>query len=151
MKKIKESQDAAEFATKMYNDEKCVMQCEYSFVILTDSGNRIIAYAKVGEGELAQTIDNEKIIKAALDAKASGVVLVHNHPSSTPLPSKSDLRITDAMHKSLALRSIKLLDHIILSKGTFFSFVDNEEKSYRDGCVLVGRPYPSVAQNLNYA
>lgn len=128
----KESGKVAAFCKELYKQENAVIgYCEYCFALLLDRANHISGYIKVSEGGLTATvIDNRKVVKAALDANASGIILVHNHPSSSPLPSKSDLRMTDELHKALGYFDIKLLDHIILSEGTFFSFADDAEKPY---------------------
>lgn len=62
-----------------------------------------------------------EIIKEALLSNASQVILVHNHPSGVLKPSNEDLRMTGMVYEALALCELTLLDHIIVSKGSFLS------------------------------
>ena len=103
----------------------------YSFALMLDRSNHINGYIKVSEGGLAQTIiEPKKVVKAALDANASGVILVHNHPSNNPCPSASDLRETDKLRKALNFFDIALVDHIILAEDEFFSFAEDNRQNY---------------------
>ena len=70
-------------------------------------------------------IDNKAILLAAIGALASGVVLVHNHPSGNPTPGASDIRYTEELKRSLQAVGIKLIDHVIMADDCFFSFSDD--------------------------
>jgi DNA repair protein RadC len=63
-----------------------------------------------------------EIVRLALVKSASAVILVHNHPSGDPEPSSADKQITKAVYFACRLLDIKMLDHIILGSGTFYSF-----------------------------
>ena len=69
------------------------------------------------------------IVKEAINTEAYGVYLVHNHPSGEVLPSKNDRASTDYLIQVLRPLEISLLDHIIVGKEKYFSFLD--EKIYR--------------------
>jgi DNA repair protein RadC len=60
-----------------------------------------------------------------LKAKASGIVLAHNHPSGNLKPSEADLSITDKLVKAGNLLDISILDHIIVTTQDYYSFSDN--------------------------
>lgn len=132
MTEYKHSWEVANFCKKLYDQENAVMgYCEYSFALMLDCSNHINGYIKVSEGGLAQTIiEPKKVVKAALDANASGVILVHNHPSNNPCPSASDLRETDKLRKALNFFDIALVDHIILAEDEFFSFAEDNRQNY---------------------
>lgn len=86
----------------------------------------------LGSGSLdASVIDSRRVIKTALETNASCVILYHNHPSGSPLPSRADLVETDRLRKALAVFDIKLLDHIILSDSQFFSFMEEKVTQLR--------------------
>ena len=73
-------------------------------------------------GTDSTVIDIKVLAKAAQDVMASAVVLSHNHPSISSIPSKHDIEMTEKAKRGLAVLDIKLLDHIVLGDDTFFSF-----------------------------
>ena len=80
---------------------------------------------KISSGGTDSTIiDIKLILKAALDCLASHIILVHNHPSGNPRPSKADLRMTESLHDGASSMDIALMDHIIVCDGSFYSFAD---------------------------
>ena len=64
------------------------------------------------------------IVSRALELKAAAAILVHNHPAGNPHPSRSDIRLTEHLKKTLDAVDIDLLDHIILSDNSYYSFCD---------------------------
>lgn len=70
----------------------------------------------------AVSIYPREILKKAILHNASSVVLVHNHPSGITEPSKSDILLTQQLQKTLEPLNITLLDHIIISSHSYFSF-----------------------------
>ena len=67
-------------------------------------------------------LDPGMVAKEAVRKGAAAVVLLHNHPSGDPLPSKSDIELTIAIEKRLSSLSIRLIDHLIRADGRQFSF-----------------------------
>jgi DNA repair protein RadC len=63
-----------------------------------------------------------EIFKHALEKNAASVILVHNHPSGDPTPSKADLEITKRIKEAGKIMGIDVLDHVIISKNKIFSF-----------------------------
>lgn len=126
------SSAVARFCKRLYDFEDAdIGYCEHCYALLFNRRNRLDGYVKVSEGGLNSTIiDQRKIVKAALDANADGVILVHNHPSGVPQPGQADLKQTEALKKALELFNIKLLDHIILAEGSYFSFADDGESRF---------------------
>jgi len=79
----------------------------------------------VSSGGLNDTgIDSRVVARLALEKKATGVILFHNHPSGSPEPGTSDLKRTAELRKGLKSLDISLLDHIIIAGDVFFSFTD---------------------------
>lgn len=99
---------------------------EAFMVIYLNVKNEVIDYALLQEG----TLDNvavypRRIVETALSHHASGVILVHNHPSGNPMPSKEDKLLTqDIVDAALAL-DIRVLDHLIVGRNGYFSFMEN--------------------------
>lgn len=124
-KSIASHKDAATLLRAIYEKEGLdVSISEACIVVFINTNNLPVGYYKVSEGGLSSTtIDNRMITKAALDCFASGVLLCHNHPSGSPTPSKADVTNTERLMKCLEVFDIQLLDHIILSEQTAYSFV----------------------------
>lgn len=63
-----------------------------------------------------------KVMEAALRRGASNIVVVHNHPNGVPRPSDADIRLTQALREAAGALSIRLLDHLIITRAAVFSF-----------------------------
>ncbi|MBR6641010.1 MAG: JAB domain-containing protein, partial [Clostridia bacterium] len=98
---------------------------ESFFIILLNRANKVIGWAKISQGGVCNTIVDKKIIcKYAIDTLANGVILVHNHPSGSLIPSREDMQITADVQQALKTLDVKVLDHIILTEKSFYSFSD---------------------------
>ncbi|NPA36157.1 MAG: DNA repair protein RadC [Chlorobi bacterium] len=98
---------------------------EEFWVLLLNRSNLVIGKFKVSQGGVSGTvIDVRLILKPAIENLASSIILCHNHPSGNSLPSDADEKITDKIASSADLMDIKLLDHIIVTDKSYFSFAD---------------------------
>lgn len=103
--------------------DKTVEEC---WVLLLNRSNRLIKKQLVSSGGINKTLVDPKIVfKAALENSASGIILVHNHPSGNPNPSKGDMEVTRVIIQGGEALDIKVIDHIIFAGPTYFSFVDD--------------------------
>ena len=75
-------------------------------------------------GWTSTTIDLRQIFSIALENKAVGIILFHNHLSDSPKPSISDLNVTDRIRTAARILEISLVDHIIIAGNQYFSFAD---------------------------
>lgn len=75
------------------------------------------------EGEITE-LSVKKIMEKAYKNRAKSVIFAHNHPSGNLKPSRSDIEITREMKETLKLAEIRLLDHIIVSRESYFSFLE---------------------------
>jgi len=103
-------------------------------VILLDSKNRFLREETVALGSLNQSIVHPReVFRPAIQGAAASVILVHNHPSGDPSPSDEDIRVTERLVEAGKLLGIRVLDHIIVGEGRYFSFFDqrrlDEERS----------------------
>ena len=119
---------AAKIAREIYKQTQSNIDLkEYFFVIILNRANLTIGYLKVSEGGVSGTIvDNRLIFATALKCLASGLILVHNHPSGNLLPSAQDTRITKKIVLAAEYFDINVLDHIILTSDSYFSFADEK-------------------------
>ena len=98
---------------------------EEFWVMLINRGNRLIKNYQVSKGGLAKTSADPKVIfKSALEYYAHSLILVHNHPSGNPKPSKADILLTQELLQGAKLLGIQILDHIIFTDTEYVSFAD---------------------------
>lgn len=98
---------------------------EAMVVLYLNNANRTLGYGIASIGGLTGTlVDVRLVLRDALLTQATGLILIHNHPSGTLKPSQSDINITKKVKKAAELMDIKLLDHLILTEDNFYSFAD---------------------------
>ncbi|WP_020526794.1 RadC family protein [Flexithrix dorotheae] len=101
------------------------LQHEEFWVILLNRANRVLKLEPISKGGVSGTIADPKIIfKVALDHVASGLILVHNHPSGNLNPSQADIKLTEKMKQAGKFLEIPVLDHLIFTNDNYFSFND---------------------------
>lgn len=84
----------------------------------------IIDVVKLSIGSSSNTeVDFKEVIKWALKLSSSNIVLVHNHPSGNPEPSHNDKVFTNELSKYASFMGINLIDHLIIGKNSYYSFV----------------------------
>lgn len=97
-----------------------------AFVTLfLNRANKVVHFGVISIGGVSGTnVDPKIIFQKALLCNASGIVLVHNHPSGNLEPSSSDIEVTKKIQKCANLLDITLVDHLIITKDSYTSFVD---------------------------
>lgn len=96
---------------------------EECWVLYLTSSNRLIERQRVSQGGVQATVvDHRLIVKRALELLSTQIIMVHNHPSGAASPSEADKVLTRKVAEAAALFDIKLLDHVIISRGGNFSF-----------------------------
>lgn len=86
-------------------------------VLYLDARNRLIVDHHVGDGSIDEAaIHPREVVKKALDVGASAMILVHNHPSGNPEPSRADIRITQRIAEAGRLLGIVVHDHVIVGR-----------------------------------
>lgn len=121
-KRIRNSQDAFELMASLIMD----LNYEEFWVIYMHQSNKVIARKKISQGGIAGTVTDVRIIlKEALLLSASGLILVHNHPSGNLEPSAPDINITKKIKEAALLIDMRVLDHVIIGESKYYSFADN--------------------------
>jgi DNA repair protein RadC len=87
--------------------------------------------------------DKRIVMRRALERKASSLILVHNHPSGTPMPSVEDINQTKDLHRALASCGLQLLDHVVVAGHSYYSFSDEQVVQNR-----AGKPLRRVAEKF---
>lgn len=99
---------------------------ELFLILLLDGKNRITRKVQVSEGSLNQSIVHPREVFApAVRESAATVIFIHNHPSGDPAPSREDREITRRLKEAGDILGIKVLDHIIIGDGSYYSFVES--------------------------
>ena len=98
---------------------------EECWVLLLNDSCYLLKSLKLSSGGGSATvIDARQVLRLALDNSASGVILVHNHPSGNPRPSEADKKQTALLHKAVKACGLQLVDHVVVSDDCFFSFAE---------------------------
>jgi DNA repair protein RadC len=98
---------------------------EHFLAIALDAKNHPIAELVIGMGGLlACSVTPADVFRPVLRAGAASVVFVHNHPSGDPAPSEADATITQRLQRAGELLGIGVLDHIVIGREGYFSFLD---------------------------
>ena len=98
---------------------------EAFWIILLDRRSKVISIEEIHVGGMsAMVVDPKVIFQRALERRACSVILSHNHPSGAPSPSIEDIRLTEKIKSGGNFMDIKVLDHIIIGEGSYYSFAD---------------------------
>lgn len=119
--KIKGSTDIFRIMEGLMGD----LNVEEFWVLYLNQGNFVIRKEQISRGGINQTfVDVRVIMKSALEIFATGIILVHNHPSGNLNPSSSDYKLTAMIQEAAKTLDIEVLDHLIIAQKAYFSFAD---------------------------
>ncbi len=103
----------------------CDSPVEECWVLLLDQASKVIERVRISVGGIVATaVDIRCVLREALLKRAVSMVLCHNHPSGNIRPSKEDDNLTDRLMKASQVMNIRLLDHVVLAEGKFYSYAD---------------------------
>lgn len=107
-------------------DEGSISHCEEMKVLLLNNQNRVLGIYNHSKGGITSTtVDVKLIVQAALLSNATSLIIAHNHPSGGLEPSQADKSLTKEVVNACKLFNIHVLDHIIITAESFYSFGDN--------------------------
>lgn len=96
---------------------------ENVLVFSLDVKLNVVGITNVSKGLVnASLLHAREVFRPAILANASGIILVHNHPSGDPSPSREDENITEKMREAGNVLGIRLVDHVIIGEGSYYSF-----------------------------
>jgi DNA repair protein RadC len=117
--------DTSRTAFELIKGDLMDLPHEEFWVILCNRAQRLIKKKRVSEGGVSGTVADPKIIfKLALEELASGMIVVHNHPSGNLTPSQNDILLTKKLKEGGKLLEITFLDHLIVANDKYLSFTD---------------------------
>jgi DNA repair protein RadC len=98
---------------------------EEFWIVYLNNSNKVISKSQLSKGGITGTlVDVRLVFKTALEMGATALILCHNHPSGTLIPSDADKQITKKLKVAGDSLEIKVLDHLIVTENNYFSFVD---------------------------
>lgn len=106
----------------IYMEEMRYLKQEYFKIVLLDTKNQIICDEDVTKGSINSSIVHPReVFKYAIKKSATNIIMLHNHPSGDPSPSKEDIQVTKRLTEAGELMGISILDHIIIGDGSYVS------------------------------
>ena len=125
--KLKSSKDAYERLLLLLDDP----QQEHFFIMYLNQNNKVLKAECVSKGGVTHAIADPKVIfKNAINVGATALILSHNHPSGNPTPSEDDRLLTKKLTAAGKLLDINIVDHIIIGKERYHSFLDHGEMAF---------------------
>ena len=118
-KKITSSDEVATEIRKLIGQE--IEKKEFFCLITLDGASNIINSRIIHIGTLNQSLVHPREV-----FNPAGIIIAHNHPSGTLKPSRADIQVTQRLEEISKLVGIELLDHVIVTRLGFYSFVDKE-------------------------
>ncbi len=125
---IRQSQDIFE----LFNIELRDQKQESFYIVMLNSMNGVIKQQKIALGGMTSVqVISREVFRPALKESAVAVVLVHNHPSGNPKPSKDDISLISDLCKAGRLLGVEVVDHIIIGDNRYVSFVDDNISPFK--------------------
>ncbi len=119
---VTEVEDVADFLKSTFGHDEIELQEQFIVLYLNQKCD-IIGYYRHSRGGINSTVaDKRLILGAALKCAAVSMVIAHNHPSGNLQPSEADRKLTASLKDAASLMDIRLIDHLILTKGRYLSF-----------------------------
>lgn len=116
-------------ATRIYNQMHPLMQdldVEEFWLLLMNQNHRLIKQMRISHGGITEvSVDIRIIMREAVLSNATILAVCHNHPSGSLSPSKMDDELTASLNKACQVMRIKLLDHVIVTDGKYFSYYES--------------------------
>jgi DNA repair protein RadC len=98
---------------------------EEFWIVYLNNSNKVISKTQLSKGGITGTVVDVRLVyKLALEYGATSIVLCHNHPSGSLTPSDADKQITQKLKRAGESLEIAILDHVIITETSYFSFVD---------------------------
>ena len=114
-----------ELAALFMEEMRCLKQEVFRVLLLT-ARMEILSMTDVSVGNvMAVAAEPREVFRDAVRKAANAIIVVHNHPSGSPEPSKNDIRVTKRLEETGDILGIPLCDHFIIGDGTYYSFAEH--------------------------
>jgi len=120
---VKSSQDAYDYLIGAWSPQ--IERLEEFVILCLNRANKVLGFSKISSGGISGTVADPKVIfQVALKANSSSIILAHNHPSGNIKPSDNDIQLTKKLKKAGEFLELNVLDHLIITTDSYFSFAD---------------------------
>ena len=120
-RQIRMSKDIYELMEPLIGD----LPNEEFWVVSVNQSAKVIKKVRISVGGITQTLaDIRLIMRVLIDTGATQFAAVHNHPSGNSRPSNEDKRLTEQLKKAAGIFNIRMIDHVIVANGGYYSFSD---------------------------
>ena len=101
------------------------LEYEECWAVYLNNANQCLGKDRLSTGGVDSTVlDSKILIRRACEKKATGVILVHNHPSGSTMPSVADINRTKSIRSALKACEMSLVDHVVIGSRNYYSFSD---------------------------
>jgi DNA repair protein RadC len=122
--RIMDSKGAYDLLIRYWDMDKIELQEEFK-ILLLNQANRVLGIFSLSIGGITGTVADPRLIfGAAIKACSTSIILSHSHPSGNLRPSRADEELTNKIKQAGSFLDIRVADHIIISKESYFSFAD---------------------------
>ncbi|WP_312921589.1 JAB domain-containing protein [Empedobacter brevis] len=123
--KVTSSSDAYKVALSHWDDDLIELQEEVK-ILLLNRGSKVLGIKELFKGGISTCVIDVRLLMAVvLKTNATGIIIYHNHPSGSLVPSLADKNITQKIKDCCKLFDVDVLDHLIITKNAYFSFADD--------------------------
>ena len=120
------SPDVAYEVLKFAWDQNRIELMEEFKILLTDNKSNCLGIVDIASGSInCCVVDPRLLFSAALKARASGIILAHNHPSGNVFPSENDKKLTEKICQGGDILNMAIHDHLIVTPQNYYSFADH--------------------------
>jgi len=123
--KVKNSKESYKMLLNSWDKNIIELQEEFKVLLLNRSNSILGVYSMSKGGVSGTVVDPKLVFSVALKCNASSIIVCHNHPSGNLVPSDADKNLTQKLKIAGQYLDITLLDHLIISKESFYSFADS--------------------------
>lgn len=122
--KITSADDAYQVFRRVFNTDTFDW-CEEFIILCLNNSNKVVGFYKISSGGMTGTVvDIRMIFTTALNCLSSSIIIAHNHPSGTLQPSEADKNLTKKIKEAGKILDINVLDHLIITDESYFSFAN---------------------------
>jgi DNA repair protein RadC len=121
--KIGSSQDVYHLLQPILGD----LEHEEFWILFLNNSNKVLHKSQISKGGITGTlVDVRLVMKQTIELGAVAIILAHNHPSGTLRPSAADKQITQKIKTASETLDVKVLDHLIITQKSYYSFADEK-------------------------
>lgn len=116
-----------QYLRSVWDDDTMELREEF-FLLCLNGSNEVLGWVKLHTGGLNQSmVDLRLVLGIAQLTASSAVIVAHNHPSGSLTPSPEDMALTRRLKEAGALIGLKVLDHLILTRDSYYSFCESSQ------------------------